>query len=96
MKELNQEDSETYLKIVQGGNMDDMFDFGRIIGQTEILADQIEKIKSSVDNRRCEVKTPVESPEGDTYMFRCGVRLPCPDHQNLSDEVIVRSGKSNK
>lgn len=43
--ELTKEESELYLKIVQRGTMDDMFDFAYTIGQEWALKEQLEKLK---------------------------------------------------
>ncbi len=46
--ELNTQDTELYLKIVRVGNMDDMFDFGRVIGRQEMIKETQELINKTI------------------------------------------------
>jgi len=46
---LSKIESETYLKIVQRGNMDDMFDFGYAIGRERLAREQIEVLTGQGD-----------------------------------------------
>lgn len=45
MKDLTKEDSEVYMRIVKKGNMDDMFEFGYVVGRAELAKEQLDKIK---------------------------------------------------
>ena len=46
--ELTKEESEIYLKIVRGGNMDDMFDLGYAIGRATFAKEQLELLQGVV------------------------------------------------
>ena len=46
MKNLNKKDSETYLRLVKLGDMDMIFDFGRLIGSIEAKKDLIEQMQA--------------------------------------------------
>jgi hypothetical protein len=41
---LTKEESDLYLKIVQRGNMDDMFDFAYAVGRARLAEEQIAKL----------------------------------------------------
>jgi hypothetical protein len=53
--ELTNEESETYLKIVSYGNMDDMFEFGYLVGRERCVGEQIaiteERLKTFYHNK---------------------------------------------
>ena len=42
--ELNEKESEVYLKIVTNGNMDDMFDFAYAIGRERLAREEIDRL----------------------------------------------------
>lgn len=42
--ELSEEESALYLKIVKQGNMDDMFEFGYVVGRERFAKEQLELI----------------------------------------------------
>ena len=39
--QLTKEESDLYLKIVQYGNMDDMFDFGYVVGRERVASESM-------------------------------------------------------
>ena len=41
---LTKEESELYIKIVKFGDMDDMFDFGYVIGRARLSKEQIDRL----------------------------------------------------
>ena len=43
--ELTKEESDCYMKIVQFGNMDDMFDFAYVIGRERLAIEYLRKLK---------------------------------------------------
>lgn len=43
--ELTKEESEIYIKIVKTGNMDDMFEYGYVIGRERLAKEQIKILK---------------------------------------------------
>ena len=45
--ELTKEESELYLKIVNQGNMDDMFDFAYAIGRERVVTEHLELLKNN-------------------------------------------------
>lgn len=40
-KSLTKEESDVYIKIVQTGTMDDMFDFGYVMGRAELAQESL-------------------------------------------------------
>ena len=49
--ELTKEESALYMKIVQFGNMDDMFDIGYAIGRERFASEQLEKLASQLPKK---------------------------------------------
>ena len=45
--ELAKEEADCYLKIVQFGNMDDMFDFAYSMGRERLAKEQLEEFRKS-------------------------------------------------
>jgi hypothetical protein len=43
--ELTPEESEVYLKIVKQGNMDDMFEFGYVIGRSRLAKERLDYLE---------------------------------------------------
>ena len=48
--QLTKEESEVYIKIVQNGNMDMMFDFAYVIGRERLAKEQLDLLKIEVSN----------------------------------------------
>lgn len=46
MKTLKPEDKEMYLKIVKFGTMDDMFEFGYLVGRADLARENLEEFNS--------------------------------------------------
>lgn len=50
MPKLTQEESETYIRIVKVGNMDDMFNFGFLLGKRQAIRESLDILNNTTNN----------------------------------------------